>query len=56
MPYIAPMWRVIPALLVVGFLVYYDTSRTLSPPTRLALYTLCLLLVVLCVLSLLRYA
>ena len=43
------MWRCLPALLLIWFLVYYDVTHTLAKPMRLALYAFCLLLVLLCV-------
>ena len=44
-----PMWRLIPALVLVGALVWYDNTHELSPAARLALYAVCLLLALLCI-------
>jgi len=43
------MWRLIPALVLVGVVVWYDNTHELSPPVRLALYAVCLLLALLCI-------
>jgi len=43
------MWRYVPALLFIWWLIYYDATHTLPKPWRLALFTCCLLLVLLCI-------
>lgn len=50
------MWRIIPALLLIGFLTYYDSTHSLSKPAQLALFTACLLLALLAVLALVHSA
>ena len=50
------MWRCLPALICIGFLLYYDASQTLTKPFRLALYAFCLMLVLLCLRALGRYS
>jgi hypothetical protein len=48
----------VPALLrrQPAFLLYYDANHTLTKPFRLALYAFCLMLVLLCIRALGRYA
>lgn len=43
------MWRLIPALVLIGVLVWYDNTHELTAPLRLALYAVCLLLALLCI-------
>jgi hypothetical protein len=50
------MWRCLPALMFIGFLLYYDAAHTLTKPFRLALYAFCLMLVLLCLRALGRYS
>ena len=50
------MWRCLPALVFVAFLLYYDATRALTKPFRLALYAFCLMLVLLCIRALGRDA
>ena len=48
------MWRIIPAMVVVGLLIDYDATHALSKPARLALFTICALLALLCVFAVIR--
>jgi hypothetical protein len=50
------MWRCLPALMFIGFLLYHDATHTLTKPFRLALYAFCLMLVLLCLRALGRYS
>jgi hypothetical protein len=50
------MWRCLPALVFIACLLYYDATHTLTKPFRLALYAFCLMLVLLCIRALGRYA
>jgi hypothetical protein len=40
----------------IAFRLYYDATHTLTKPFRLALYAFCLMLVLLCIRALGRYA
>ena len=50
------MWRCLPALVFIACLIYYDATHALTKPFRLALYAFCLMLVLLCIRALGRYA
>jgi predicted Co/Zn/Cd cation transporter (cation efflux family) len=50
------MWRCLPALVFIAFLLYYDATHTATKPFRLALYAFCVMLVLLCLRALGRYS
>jgi len=50
------MWRCLPALVFIAFLLYYDAAHTLTKSFRLALYAFCLMLVLLCLRALGHYS
>jgi hypothetical protein len=50
------MWRCIPAVVVIGCLLYYDIKHPGSKLYRLLLYAFCTMLLLLCARALLRYS